>query len=731
MGLLDSFSKLLGKDSYQESNYLSLVLTPDRVAALIWTLENGQVRELGFGQKPSTSLDLILHQAAVAIDTAGQEAKVDFTRTVFGISSNWLENGELSGKSTKIFKKLAAELELAPQAFVPIAAAINHFLKVEKFPAPQVIAIGLFATRLKQPFCEIHLIDKNKVAATVATDLPPTLEKVKEQIKQLAPGRQLPPRVIIYGIDQEDKLARQIESADWEDYFIQEPKFDFLSDRELARAVAYAQAADLLGHEPQAKVRTTLPPAQLMVPPKITNELGFIEGEDILEAPKSEPQAPEQSETDQPKEQPLAIGAEGLFQESENHGFQAVDEAMESISMRNKIPRPLGRGSLFSKLMEAQIFSPLPKKLALTVLGFLITAALGTFVTGQFLTKAEVIIKVQGQEHQDNFQATVKSGVDFDSAKSQIPGQIITAAALGNQKAVTTGDKKIGEKSRGEVSVLNWTRATKKFPEGTAIISKNGFKFTLDSDVEVASRSAEIPGKNKVVATAAEVGESSNLSQGIEFTFVAFDEISYSAQAETSFSGGSARQVTVVTRQDMGRLEKSLTETTISKAREDIKNKAAGRLLLDDAISIKITRKNFDKKEDEEASLLTLDMEVEATAIIFDENDLKKLLAETTNSGTDAELVARPENLEIKNIKAKREENALTLTGDYDARLVPRFDESGLKDQIAGKSEKAARQTVLQISGVTDVQIVYSPNLPLVGSLPRNKKNLKIKIETI
>lgn len=697
MGLLDSFSKLLGNDKYRQSNYLSLVLTPDRVSALIWTLENGQVRELGFGQKPSTSLDLILHQAAVAIDTAGEEAKVDFTRTVFGLCANWLEDSELPGKSTKILKKLAAELELAPQAFVPIAAAINHFLKVEKFPAPQVIAIGLFATRLKQPFCEVHLIDKNKVAATVTTDLPPTLEKVKEQIKQLAPGRQLPPRIIIYGIDEEDKLARQIESADWEDYFIQEPKFDFLSDRELARAVAYAQAADLLGHEPQAKVRTTLPPTQFMVPPKSTNELGFIEGEDILEAPKSEPLAPEQSETDQPKEQPIAIGAEGLV----------------------------------TKLMEAQIFSPTPKKLALTVLGFLILAALGTFVPGQFLTKAEVIIKVAGQEHQDNFQATVKSGVDFDSAKSQIPGQITTAAALGNQKAITKGNKKIGEKSRGEVSVLNWTTATKKFPEGTAIISKNGFKFTLDSDVEVASRSAATPGKNKVVATAAEVGESSNLSQGTEFTFVAFDEISYSAQAETNFSGGSVRQVTVVTREDMERLEKSLNETTISKAREDIKNKAAGRLLLDDAISIKITRKNFDKKEDEEASLLTLDMEVEATAIVFDENDLKKLLAETTNSGADAKLVARPENLEIKNIKVKREENALTLTGDYDARLVPRFDEGGLKDQIAGKSEKAARQTVLQISGVTDVQIVYSPNLPFVGSLPRNKKNLKIKIETI
>lgn len=696
MGLKDRFAKLLKRGEYQESNYLSLVLTPDRVAALIWTFEGGQIRELGFGQKGVTSLDLILHQAAVAIDTAGEEAKVDFTRTVFGLSSNWLEGGELSGKGAKILKKLAAELELAPQAFVPIAAAINHFLKVEKFPAPQVIALGLFATGLKQPFCEVSLLDKNKVAATITSDLPPTLEKVKEQLKQLAPGRQLPPRVVIYGIDGHANLARQIESADWQDYFIQEPKFDFLGDRELARAIAYAQAADLLGHEPQAKELTPPVPVQLMVPSKPTNELGFIEGEDILETQKSEPPTPEQPEIDQPKEQSIAIGAKGLV----------------------------------SKLMGVQIFSSLPKKLALIVLGFLITAALVTFVAGQFLTKAEVTIKVKGQEHQDNFQATVTEGVNFDPQKSQIPGQITTAAAQGNQKAVTTGNKKIGEKSRGEVAVLNWTMAPKKFPQGTAIISKGGIKFTLDSDVEVASRSAT-PGKNKVGATAAEVGESSNLSQGAEFTFVAFDEISYSAQAETNFTGGSERQVTVVTQEDAARLEKSQTETLETRAREDLKNKSPGKLLLDDAIIIKIARKNFDKKVDEEASLLTLDMEVEATAIIFDENDLKKFLAEVTNSGADVKLVARPQNIEIKNLDSKRLENTLTLTGTFQVSLVPRFNEEDLKGQIAGISEKAVRQTVLQFAGTTDVQVTYSPNLPFVGSLPRNSQKIKIKIELI
>lgn len=719
MGILARFSKLLAKDKYQDTNYLSLVLTLDRVAALIWTFVDGQVRELGFGQKATNSVDLLLHQTAVAIDTAGEAAKVDFGRTVFGISASWLEDGELSQKSARILKKLADELELDPQAFVPIAVGIIHFLKIEKFPAPQVIAIGLFTKSPKEPFCEIHLIDKNQVVATKTTNLPVSVAKIQSLVRELADKEQLPAHVIIYGIEEKDKLAQELTGANWQDHFIQEPKFDFMTDRDLVRSIAYAQAADLLGHEPvgqgapaspeqqpsgAAPLPQTLPSAK---PAKATDELGFVEGEDILLLGKRE------TDTSATPEESYAIEV----------GDQPDQTAVSPQAPKSNLQKNLR--SLITSLVSLS-FSP--KKIAIIILTIAVLVLLASFAAGQYLTRAEVKIKVQGKPHQAEFEATVKSLTE-SSPQSQIPGQILSAQAQGNQKAVTTGNKKIGEPARGEVAILNWTTSAKTFSQGTAIITKDGLKFTLDTDAEVASRSAATPGKNKAAVTAAEVGPNSNLPQGTDFTFVNFDEISYSASSETALSGGSEKQVTVVTQEDTTRLEKSLTETTTTRARDDLKNKASGKLLLDEAITTKIRKISFDKKLGEEASLLTLDMEVEAQAIVFDQNDLKKLLAETTNSSLDPQVSALPDKIQIQRILGRRQNSTLTLTGEFQTSLVPRFSEEDLINQIAGKGQKNAREIVKQIAGVVDVQISYSPNLLVATSLPRDKTKITITID--
>lgn len=722
MGLLQKFTSLFSKNKYREANYLSLILTGDRVAALIWTFEQGQIKELGFGQKSFTNPDLLLHQAAVAIDTAGEEAKSDFEKTVFGISSYWMEDGQLSQKSTKILKKLADELELDPQAFVPLAASINHLLKIEKFPSPQVIAIGIFGTKTKDAFCEVHLIDKNKIVDTKTTQLPPTDQNIKRLVEQLQKDdHELPAKIVIFGIREDEELARDITKIDWDKTFMHEPKIEFLDDKALARAVAYAQAADLLGHEPESEnevskdsdISSSPAPVDSKQPEEVqkANELGFVEGEDILlKKEQTQTSAEDESRLIKPEETaPLASSNETYAVEVENHNPQHEYE-------KPKLKLP----AIFKFPNLARFFQN-PQKLAITLAILTVLAIFASFLAGQFLTKAQVTIKVQAIEHRGSFTATVPD---------QIPGQTLKGVAAGNQKAVTTGSKKVGDPAKGEAGILNWTTSPKSFSKETAIIAANGLKFTLDSDVEVASRSASTPGKNKVGATAQEVGESSNLPQGTEFTFVQFDQIAYSAQAESAFTGGSERQVTVVTQQDMDRLEKSLTETTVARAKEDLKSKTSGKTILDSAINIKITRKNFDSKLDQEASLLTLDMEIEVETTVFDENDLKNFLAEDTNKSLEDDSQARPENIEILEVDSKKQAEGLTLSGKFKANLVPKFNEQDLKKQIAAKSPKEVRSLIKQTPQVADVEVNYSPNIPFITSIPRDPRRISFKIET-
>ena len=88
MGIGGIFNRFK-KNTEQNKNYLSLTLTFDSILASVWTFEDDQVQILGFAKKPFQNVESLIHQAAVAIDTAAEKAGSDFSQVVFGLSSNW------------------------------------------------------------------------------------------------------------------------------------------------------------------------------------------------------------------------------------------------------------------------------------------------------------------------------------------------------------------------------------------------------------------------------------------------------------------------------------------------------------------------------------------------------------------------------------------------------------------------------------------------------------------
>ena len=383
------------------------------------------------------------------------------------------------------------------------------------------------------------------------------------------------------------------------------------------------------------------------------------------------------------------------------------------------LPKVLG---VFKKRPSLKILG-----IALGILLFL--ALIGGFVAAQTLTEAQVRIIVNARPKESNFNVSVVPGGSFNLSKQQIGAEEIVAKASGNQKAVATGSKKLGEYAHGEVTVLNWTIAPKEFASQAVIISKSGVKFTLDSDVEVASRSASTPGQSKVNVKAVEFGPSGNIDAGNDFTFKEYDELLYSARSDSAFSGGAERQITVVSQEDQDRLSKSLTDSLTEKAKNDLKSKTSNQKLPEEIVIVKILKKEFDKKVDEEASLVNLDMEIEASGIVYDESELKKLLAESTEDLPE-NLEARPENVELIDVVVKRKDNSLSLTGKYQVALVPKFNEDDLRGRIAGKGVKETRAIIKEIPEVTDVIVDFSPDIPLFSSVPRNQSKIKFKIET-
>src|SRR3990170_4312610 len=728
MQIPSTLGRFFKKKSPELNNYLSLTLTPNEVLACIWTFNlDNKVEILGFGQREFTNVDSLIHQAAVAIDAAGEMAKSDVSQTVFGLSYYWFENGEPSVHATKVLKNLASDLELDPQAFISLASSLNHLLKSKESVTPQAVIIGIF-----EDFCEVHLIKNNKVVTSQTAKSPISTEKIVGLVGRLKEeSQELPSKIIVFGTNEESDIFQKLSKVDWHDIFVHEPKIDLISAQDLAKSVAYAQAQDILGYEPTIGSATEGKKETKEAITSGAGEFGFIEGEDILlnkvgeEFDHRKPPLEQKPDEDLIKKPHVSEKEEYAVE----IGPTAVSHAEAESVQKPDLSEQLATVAYLPKIFGLFKKRPPIKNLLVAVAILLILVLIGSFVAAQTLTKANIRIKVNAKPQESNFNVSAASGGSFNLAKEQIAAEEISAQSSGNQKAVATGSQKLGEYARGEVTVLNWTTSPKDFPSQTVILSKSGVKFTLDSDIAVASRSASTPGQSKVNVKAVEFGSSGNIDAGNDFTFQQFDELLYSARNDAGMSGGAERQVTVVSQDDQDRLTKSLTDLLTDKAKQALISKASGKKLADEAVDVKVLKKAFDKTVDEEASLVNLDMEIEASGIVYDENDLKKLLAESITNLPE-NLEARPQNVEITKVDSKRKNNTLSLSGRFQAELVPKFNEDELRGKITGKSVKETRAIIKEIPEVSDVIVEFLPNIPLFSSIPRNKSKIKFEIET-
>lgn len=719
MGILN-LKNPFAKKVEEPQDYLSLTIAPNKVIATIWNFEGKNVNVLSTSEKEFANRDSLIHEAAVAIDEAAEIAKTDVTKVVFGLSQFWFQGENLNPEASKLLKNLTSDLELEAQAFVTLAIAISHMLKVETGVTPQAILVGHFGN-----FCEVHLIKNNKIVKSQIIESEITSHKVINLIEGMKEDKEsLPAKIIIYGSDR-DSLAGKLSQANWEEIFVHEPKIETIDDTTLGRCVAFAQAADILGHDPAAESQKSDKTKEDQTK---QDNFGFVEGEDILLL-ESRTNAASEKATGEIKTETLPAPqlqddsdlAVTLSPSDNLEVYQPAAEYHETANHKKRVP---SFKSFIPKLVS-------PKKLLFIAGATIAVLIIALLVAGQTLTAANVVIKANAKVEEFDFTAKVPAGSANNFERGEIAGQLVTGSASGSQKAVATGSKKSGTEAKGQVKIFNWDKqGSKIFSAGTEIITKDGLKFKLDSEINVASRSATTPGEAKASATASDIGSSYNINSGVDLTIVGFDEVFYSGITDTDFTGGDEKQITVASADDLAKLEKALKDSLTEKAKSDLQNKIGGLKIYDESKIVKITQKDFDKKAEEEASLINLNMTIEYQAIAFDENDLKKYLAEITNKKQSNGTQALPETIEIKDIKVTRNKDILTLAGKYEAGLVSKLNVDDIKGKIAGKSVKEAREIIRQSGDIADVQITFSPALPFVDSVPRDKNRINIKITT-
>jgi hypothetical protein len=295
-----------------------------------------------------------------------------------------------------------------------------------------------------------------------------------------------------------------------------------------------------------------------------------------------------------------------------------------------------------------------------------------------------------------------------------------------------TGKKDVGTTSKGKVTIFNISGDSIALTSGTTITAPNGLKFTLDGNVNVASGSADpinpVAATGTVNVTAASIGQEYNFPSGTKFT-IAGQDSTVAAKNDNAFSGGTKKQVTVISDNDIQKALTELPKQLEDKAKNDIKSKAEGgeNSLLGTFVDESVDKKSFDKKAGDQANQVTLTGTVTFTGLSYKNSDLVAMANSLFNS---PDMQLSKDNLSISAENIVTEKNGdVSADVKINASLLPKIDASALTKQIAGNSLQKAKNVIANFPQVENVGIIISPDIPLLPqNLPGNPKNITIQV---
>lgn len=369
----------------------------------------------------------------------------------------------------------------------------------------------------------------------------------------------------------------------------------------------------------------------------------------------------------------------------------------------------------------------------LPAVGIVLMVILGWLFTW-YLPKATIAVKSQTKSVEGSLELTIDSSVSVtDPAKGIISGHKVEKTVSGEKTVPATGKKKVGDPARGTVIIYNKTLQTRVFKKGSTV-SSGSVQFTLDTDVQVASASESIGsitfGKVSAELTAKNIGTQGNLPSSSEFVFSEVAPAVASARNDQPFSGGTSRDVTVVSRADYDTIVSALNRDLLDTAKSELSSSMTGSLrLIEDTIKSSVSKKEFTQEIDQESKEVHGVVDVTVSGIAYDVTDVNTLmltiLQEKVPEGY--KLAADKNQIDFGKLTLNKDG---TITADISvmATAIPMIDITDIRTKYAGKNVRETKSTISQIPGVTDVDITVH-SLIFKDNLPRRTENITVQVE--
>ncbi len=729
MSLLDNLTAQLpfGKKEAESQYFFALHIGTGFVTGAVWELLNNKVDILGQKTLPYTDTNDLLEKANLALDQSLGALEIEPDKILLGVPENWLEGDDLKEAYLQFLRKMMKEYELEPMAYVSSSLSLTHYLqKIDGVP-PTAIMVGI------DDNLTVSIVQTGKLLANKIVNKGDNLyETIENTLLSFSDNQSLPSKIILYSTTLSDeKLEKdkdELTAHHWMQRlaFLHLPKIETLKTGVAMQALVVAGASELTA-DLNVKHSFTSTPIAFSTPSSL-GRLRTTEGDNITAVDEEESDALIQRNAQ--SQQMLDASAisevfEPLIEEEQKgvkkikHLFKMLQHKLQKVALPTSLAKVT---DILPRGLSPKLLIPLVV-IVIAVLGFL------------FISSAEVTVYVEPRvltKDADIIADPAVTEVNVD--KKIIPGSVVSASVDGSDKAQATGRKQIGDPAKGTVVILNKTDSPKTFSAGTALIGPSNLKFTLDSAVTVASQSAYDTGisfgQNSGSVTASAIGPDSNLSAGVALEISGQSASSYSAKADSAFSGGTSKEVTVVTSDDQKNLQSSVVDTLKKKAVDQLQGKLTnGQKIIPDALSVTKSDYTFSKRVNDQASEFNLNAKLTFKGTAYSDEDLKSIVSKLIETNVPEGFELNLSDTETQADVSKVEKDGkLVFKAEFKAKLLPKIDAKELGKKIAGKDVASAIEELKGMENVLGADVKLTPAIPGLNRLPFLANRIKLTV---
>ncbi len=401
----------------------------------------------------------------------------------------------------------------------------------------------------------------------------------------------------------------------------------------------------------------------------------------------------------------------GELQKSTRRTDDAGSVAINSVIAENNSKKSTGVNDRKSKSKKSSVpnFNMFRKKFVL--IGGSVLLLIGFFVWAiWFAPRATVVITAK------TTTVTVDEDISIGTELTTNPSEKTVKAIKQEAKQdisvqfSATGKKKVGDKAIGVVTLssndADQLDSGITIAAGTKLTSASGAEYVTDSEVNLSLTHR----RDTTDITAADVGTDYNSAKGS----VTGAPSSVSASITTTTSGGTSREVTVVSQDDITKATESLDGQKDSTAKDKVEKLFGSSAMIVESSykEVRSTPSSSVAVDNEASGPVTLKAVVTASMLAIDNSEIENYLKSSVNAelqGKASQKIYKSGANEVKFAQYAELENSGKVRITANATVGPSIDEGKVKEQVKGKNYGDIQSSLESIDGVQDVDTKFWP----------------------